>query len=209
MNKTQQAVSIFDKYASEYQNKFMDVSLYKNSFDVFLNLLQINSTLLEVACGPGNITKYLLNTRPDLKILATDLAPNMLALAQQNNPTATFKLLDARAISKLQQPFNAIMCGFVFPYFSKEETIQFIKDAALVLNPNGAIYISTMEDDYSKSGFRKGSQGDEIFMHFHQADYLTEALNQNGFTLIETQRIESVSTDNSKTIDLILIAIKK
>jgi hypothetical protein len=66
-----------------------------------------------------------------------------------------------------------------------------------------------MEDDYSKSGFRKGSQGDEMFMHFHQADYLTKTLNQNGFTLIETQRIESVSTDNSKTIDLILIAIKK
>lgn len=209
MNKTQQAVSIFNKYASEYQNRFMDVSLYKNSFDIFLNLLQINSTLLEVACGPGNITQYLLNTRPDLKILATDLAPNMMTLAKQNNPTANFQLLDGRAILQLQQTFNAIMCGFAFPYFNKEETIQFIKDSVTVLNPKGVLYISTMEDDYSKSGFRKGSQGDEIFMHFHQADYLTEALNQNGFTHIETQRIESVSTDNSKTIDLILIAVKK
>ncbi|MES2838069.1 MAG: class I SAM-dependent methyltransferase [Bacteroidota bacterium] len=209
MNKTQQAVSIFDKYANEYQNKFMDVSLYKNSFDIFLNLLPINSTLLEIACGPGNITKYLLSIRSDLKITGTDLAPNMLALAKQNNPIASFQLLDGRAILQLQKNYNAILCGFAFPYFSKEETIQFIKDAASVLNPNGVLYISTMEDNYNKSGFRKGSQGDEMFMHFHQADYLTEALIQNGFTLIETQRVESVSTDNSKTIDLILIAVKK
>ena len=98
------------------------------------------------------------------------------------------------------------MCGFILPYLSKEEAIQLIKDSALILNKNGVIYISTMEDDYSTSGFKKGSTGDEIYMHYHQADYLTEALIQSGFSMIDTQRKTYPAADNTPVVDLILIA---
>jgi hypothetical protein len=63
-----------------------------------------------------------------------------------------------------------------------------------------------MEDDYSLSGFKKGSTGDEIYMHYHQADYLTEALIQSGFSLIDTQRKTYLAADNATVIDLILVA---
>ena len=47
-----------------------------------------------------------------------------------------------------------------------------------VLPTAGAVLWSAFgqHDDYSLSGFKKGSTGDEIYMHYHQADYLTEAL---------------------------------
>jgi len=152
MNKTQIAVNIFDKCVSLYQDKFMDVSLYHSGFDLFCNSIKKqNAEILELACGRGNITKYLLDKRPDFKILGTDLAPNMLALAKKNNPTAEFQLLDSREILKLNKTYDAIMCGFCLPYLTKEEAIQLMEDAAKILNANGVIYISTMEDDYSKS----------------------------------------------------------
>jgi len=75
----------------------------------------------------------------------------MLALAKKNNPTAEFQLLDSREILKLNKTYDAIMCGFCLPYLTKEEAIQLMEDAAKILNANGVIYISTMEDDYSKS----------------------------------------------------------
>jgi predicted TPR repeat methyltransferase len=83
-----------------------------------------------------------------------------------------------------------------------------IADSANLLNANGLLYISTMEDDYNKSGFEKGSKGDEIFMHYHQADYLTEALQENGLTILHTERKSSVATNGKETMDLILIAQK-
>jgi 23S rRNA G2069 N7-methylase RlmK/C1962 C5-methylase RlmI len=46
------------------------------------------------------------------------------------------------------------MCGFCLPYLSKEEAVKLIRDAAAILNPDGVFYISTMEDDYSKSDFK-------------------------------------------------------
>jgi cyclopropane fatty-acyl-phospholipid synthase-like methyltransferase len=210
MDKTQIAIQIFNKLATEYQRKFMDVSMYGKSFDFFCNTIKKeNPELLEIACGPGNITKYLLNKRPDFKLLGIDLAPNMIELAKLNNPTARFQLMDGRDIHLIQKKYDAIVCGFCLPYFSKEEAIQFIENASQLLNTKGILYISTMEDAYSKSGFKKGSTGEEIFMHYHQADYLTDALTNNKFTVLKLERIEYVNADETKTIDLIIIAEKQ
>ena len=46
-----------------------------------------NPVVLELGCGPGNLSKQLLSLRPDLKITATDLAPDMLEIAQETNPS--------------------------------------------------------------------------------------------------------------------------
>lgn len=208
MDHTKIAVDVFNKLADVYQDRFMDVSMYHESFDVFCNSIKKdNPAILELACGPGNITKYLLEKRSDFKILGTDLAPNMIELAKINNPTASFQLLDFRDIKNLNQTFDALMCGFGLPYLSKEEAIQFIADSTKVLNQNGIIYISTMEDDNNKSRFQKGSSGDEIFMNYHQADYLIHALENNGFNVIDLQRKHYIHNEQDTT-DLILIATK-
>ena len=209
MDKSQKAVEIFNKCANLYEERFMDFDLYNDTFDLFCNSIQKkNAEVLELACGPGNITKYLLQKRSDFQILGTDLAPNMIELAQKNNPSETFQLLDCRDFLKLNRNFDGIMCGFGLPYLSKEEAVQLIQDAATCLNPDGVLYLSTMEDDYSKSGFKKGSTGDEIYMHYHQEDYLTEALNKSGFKIIALQRKEFPEQNGTYTTDLILIAKK-
>lgn len=201
------AYNLFNKHAQAYQDKFMDVSLYQKSLDEFLSFIPTYAHLLELACGPGNMTKYILQKRTDLKILGTDLAPNMLALAKANNPTAQFELMDMKNLSNLSQQFEAVMCAFGFPYLSKQEAIQWVADASKILKTKGVLYISTMEDDNSKSSFKKGSQGDDIFMNFHEASYLKEALQQNHFNLLMLDRIVT-QTDTETVTDLILIAEK-
>ncbi|MCW3102735.1 MAG: SAM-dependent methyltransferase [Bacteroidetes bacterium] len=207
LDKNENAVAIFNKLAKEYQSKFMDVSLYGDTFDRFCNAIKSgNARVLELACGPGNITKYLLSRRPELEILGTDLSENMIALAAANNPAAEFRLMDCRNIGTLDEKYDAVMCGFCLPYLSKEEALQLIRDASKIIRARGIIYISTMEDEYSNSGLRKGSTGDEIFMHYHESDYLIKALEENGFEMLETTRKEYPGPDGSKTTDIVLIA---
>jgi ubiquinone/menaquinone biosynthesis C-methylase UbiE len=202
-------INVFNKYADMYQDKFMDVGLYHDSFDLFCSLIPKNAEVLEIACGPGNISKYLLQKRPDFKIFGIDIASNMIALAKANNPKAEFQLMDARAIGTINRKFNAVMCGFCLPYLSKEETMKLISDASALLHTKGVFYISTMEDDYSKSGIKKTSSGtDETYMYFHQADYLSEALIADGFKIISLVRQDFPTTDETKTIDLVIIAQK-
>lgn len=209
IDKSKQAAEVFNKNALLYENKFMNVELYHHAFDLFCsNIKSGNAHVLDIACGPGNITKYLLHKRPDLIILGIDLSPNMIDLAKKNNPTANFITMDSRAISTLQKKYDAIMCGFCLPYLSKQESIKLIEDAGLLLENNGVLFISTMEDDYAKSKYVKGSTGDELFMHYHQADYLCDALAKNNFEIVDIQHQPYPTEDGSKVIDLLILARK-
>jgi 2-polyprenyl-3-methyl-5-hydroxy-6-metoxy-1,4-benzoquinol methylase len=129
----------------------------------------------------------------------------MIELAKSNNPTAHFQLMDCRAIANLSKKFDAILCGFGLPYLSKEEAIQFIKDAKQKLNKNGILYINTMEDDNTKSGFKAGSTGEEMYMNYHEAVYLTNALEENDFKIIHLDR-KLYTHNQEETTDLIIIA---
>ncbi len=210
MNKNQIAVDVFDKLAKLYQDKYMDVQLYADTFDFFCDTILVeNPAILVIACGPGNITQYLLQKRPDFQLLGIDLAPNMIELAKINNPNADFKVMDCMKIGTIQQRFNAILCGFCLPYLSKQECSKLIKDSSKLLLNNGLFYLSTMEDDYEKSSYRKGSTGDELFMHFYPADYLTKTLTEHQFEILKLQRICYPAADGTTTTDLILIAKKR
>lgn len=206
-NNAEPVKDVFNKNAELYQEKYMDVSLYAETFDLFCGYLPNGSSVLELACGPGNVTRHLLDRRPDLNILATDIAENMIALAKKNCPEAAFKLFDCRNIGELYERFNGIMAGFVFPYLPKEDCVQVIIDAVKVLNPGGVMYISTMEDDYSTSGWRKSSKGDKVYMYNHEEGYLTEALKRNRFTIAGVYRKHYDGWDGKPVTDLILIGV--
>jgi trans-aconitate methyltransferase len=135
MDKYEVTIKTWDLLAQKYQDGFMDLNLYDESYDVFCELLEKKSaSILELGCGPGNITKYLLNKRPHYKIHATDAAPSMIALARKNNPTATFEVIDTRNISELKNKYDAIVCGFCLPYLSETDCIKLIEDSFQLLN---------------------------------------------------------------------------
>lgn len=51
----------------------MDVTLYQDTLVVFAaTVANERAEILELACGPGNVTRYLLDKCPGWKILGTD-----------------------------------------------------------------------------------------------------------------------------------------
>ena len=160
----------------------MDLDLYDDSYDFFLQKIEKeNPQVLEIGCGPGNITRYLLSKRPDVKITGIDVAPNMIQLAKENNPTADFQVMDARYLSLLSGKYDAIICGFCLPYLEKEDAEQLISDCAGLLEPGGVFYLSTIEGPYEKSGFEQGSTGDGSYVYYYEKEFLGNCLAKAGF----------------------------
>src|SRR5690606_25663524 len=109
MDRYKETFETWDKMASLYQDKFMNLDLYNETYDFICNAITKESAnVLEIGCGPGNITKYLLSKRPDFDIFGIDIAPNMIALARINNPEASFAVMDSRHISKLETRYDGI-----------------------------------------------------------------------------------------------------
>ena len=188
----------------------MDVSLYEDSLNKFSNLItKENSKILDLACGPGNITKYLLSQKPGLVIHGIDLAPYMILLAKINNSGASFEVMDCRSITNLNEKFDAVICAFCLPYLSKEETSKLFSDVNSVLNEEGICYLSTLEDDYNKSCYETCSKGDQIFMHYYEGEYLVDELEKKNFEIIEIFRTSSTMTNGREVVDLAIISSKK
>jgi len=210
MDQTQNVINVFDSCAKEYQDKFMDISQYKATIDLFCASIKgERPNILELACGPGNITTYLRETHPKYSILGTDFSSNMLTLARKNVPSVSFVELDCRKISNLSGLFNGIMCGFCLPYLSKEEAIQMIHDSFDLLEKEGIFYISTMQGNYADSKLTKSSSGEhEMFIYYHEKGYLQEALESAGYFVLKT--IELITTGpNGEANDLVIIAKKQ
>lgn len=209
LDKHQETYHTWNKIANAYQGAFMDLELYNDTYDRFCDTIGINNAhILEIGCGPGNITKYLTEQNPNFKILATDIAPNMVSLTQQNCPSVKTMVLNSSDINKLNTPFHGIMIGFCLPYISKEDCAKLIKDCAKLLHKNGILYMSFVEGDYEQSGFQSGRTGDRVFFYYHDLKYIQQQLTNVGFSILDVihkvfNRSETVSETHT-----ILIAHK-
>jgi len=200
----------YNRLAKAYEEKFMDNPLYIDSYDDFCRyVIKKNATIFDIACGPGNISRYLLNKRPDYQVFGIDVAPNMIELAKNNNPSAYFQGMDCRDIHQLNKTFDAAICGFGLPYISKEEAINLIASVSKLISKDGYLYLSTMESETKKSGFTKSSSSEDMaYIYYHSFDYLQKALNENQFSIVDFFRKDYPEHDGTNTIDLFIIAQK-
>lgn len=199
----------FDQLADLYREKYMDLRIYDDGYRIFCDLLQgTNARVLDAACGPGNVTRFLLKHRPNLDVLGIDLAPRMIDLAQATVPNARFLVHDLRRIRELQQSFDGILCAFGLPYLPKDAARHFIADSSELLHPGGALYLSTMLGESTASGIHRHSSGAEFHITYHGESDLLETLGRHGLRVLHQARLSSPPQASKPTTDLIIIALK-
>lgn len=209
MDKERETRATWNKIAKIYEDKFMHLDLYDHTYDCFLKGMPTpNARLLDVGCGPGNITKYLLSKNPEFDILGIDLAPNMIARAKKNNPTANFLIMDGRHIGQLTTNFDGIICGFCLPYLSSEACADLLNNAQQLLNRNGRLYLSFVEGSPASSGF-KGSHMGRVYMYYHQLEDLKKQLLKLHFEDLKTFKVAYPLSESTHETHTILIGSKR
>jgi 2-polyprenyl-3-methyl-5-hydroxy-6-metoxy-1,4-benzoquinol methylase len=216
MNSKKETFQNWNKIADLYESKFMDLDIYNQTYDYFLDLIIVEEPrILEVGCGPGNITKYLLSKSKQSQILAIDVAPRMIELAKKNtdfdnrsDAVVSFEVMDCRKVSEIETKFDAILVGFCLPYLSIEETTTFVGDCSNLLNDNGVFYLSFVEGKHLDSGIQVGSSGVRIFFYFHELRAIENILIQNHFENIIVQKVSYERSSSHTEIHTIVTCRK-
>ena len=219
MNPYEVTFRTWNSIAAAYQEKFMALRLYDDTYDLFCSEIKAPAArILEIGCGPGNITGYLLKKHPEYRITGIDVAPAMIELAKQNNPGAAFIMMDCRELDRLQaiataaaQPvpsrYDALLCGFCLPYLSKEDTEKLLADGSRLLEPGGLLYISAISGDYANSGFETSSDGqNKAFVYYYDEQLLQHLLEKGGFRVLHTIRKPYPGKEGKTDTHLVLIA---
>lgn len=200
----------WNKVAKRYDEKFMEFELYDDTYSKFCKLLsQANASILEIGSGPGNIIRQILKINSDLKILATDVSHNMIALAKKNNPSIETRVLDCRNIKTISDKFDGIICGFIIPYLAKKDLSNLIFDCAAAMNESGILYLSFVAGAYNDSGFISGSSGDRTYFYYHDFAFINATLELNKFIILRRYQKEYKKADGKIELHTILLAKKK
>lgn len=208
MDSHQETFDTWNNIASLYQDKFMDLDLYNDTYDFVCQFLdKPKAKILEIGCGPGNITKYLLSKRPDFDIFGIDIAPNMVRLAKENNPTANFAVMDCRQIDQMDMQYDGLIGGFCLPYLSPMEAKKLVADAYGLLNENGLIYLSFVEGKSAHSAFKKGSGG-RVYFNYHPLDNLKLMLAEFKFKELKTFKVKYKTAETEYDVHTIFTAKK-
>lgn len=205
------SVRRFDEFASEYAEKFRNIDAYRLHIDRFCDSIgSARPAILELACGPGNMTRYVRQRFPESDYLAIDLAPAMIEIAKREVPGVDFRVMDVRNIASFREGYNAILCSFCLPFLSKADAGQLIADCAGLLVRNGVLYLSTMEGDETDAGFEPTSfSGEaEVYFNYHRQEDLDKTLAANGFRVIHFACQEYVEADGSVLVDMIWVCVK-
>lgn len=197
----------YDKIASAYADAFMELPIYDGSYALFCEALQApDARLLELGCGPGNVTRALLRRKPRLRITATDAAPAMLKLARQHCPGVETRQLDCRDLHALEAVFDGVVAGFVLPYLSATDAEKLIADCRARLREGGLLYLSFVPGDPENSGWISGSTGDRTYFYYHEPAVLRALLERQGFEMIHEVEVPFERKGGSMEKHLIFIA---
>ncbi len=201
-------ISTWNQLAEQYQEKFMDLDLYDDTYRFLCDKLPKKQiSILEIGCGPGNISKKLIARFPEAAIDATDVASNMIELAKMNLPQLNCFVLDCREISSLIKKYDAVVCGFCLPYLAMDDVIKLIADTSGLLNSGGLFYLSLIDGNYDDSRMEKSSKGEEsMFVYYYNSNQLQQWLKESNFRIEKEIRKEYLKGDGNHSTHLIFIA---
>jgi cyclopropane fatty-acyl-phospholipid synthase-like methyltransferase len=111
--------------------------------------------ILDVACGKGASTRYLLNYYPASSITAINVSEQQLDTCKENAPHCSFLLMDAAKLDFPDASFNNIIC--VEAAFHFDTRRDFLKEAYRVLVPGGHLVLSDVLFPREKSSDWIGS----------------------------------------------------
>lgn len=209
-DKYEETFETWNKVAQLYQDTFMGLDLYNSTYELFCKEIKNEkASVLEIGCGPGNITKYILDKQPSFILHGIDVAPNMISLAKKNNPSAKFTVMDCRKIIELQETFDAVVAGFCIPYLSENDCEILIHNVSNILNKGGVFYLSFVEGVKHKSGYQTGSSGDRVFFYFHGQKNIVHQLKTNNFEAKHLIHKTYTRSNNASETHTIIIAQKQ
>lgn len=210
MDKYIETFDSWNRMASQYEDQFMELHLYDHSYQLIISSIKTaNAKILEIGCGPGNISKYLLSRLSNLEIHGIDIAPKMVELAKKNNPNAHYEIMDARNINELSAKYDGIICGFCLPYLSQKDSEKLIDDSLNLLHKNGLLYLSFIEGDENKSGYQTGSTNHRCYVYYHDLEKLENYLLNTGFKILKIFKVDYTRSNGETEIHTIITAEKK
>jgi len=171
----------YNKIAKEWSDKNFTSTKMLNKLDKFITYIKTGKKILDVGCGPGRDTKYLMEHGFD--VVGIDFSKDMINEARKRVPNGNFRLMNMMGLDFYDNSFDGVWSLGSFLHIEKKEASAVLKEFWRVLKKCGVLVVivkhgsgEALEDKYGATRF---------FAYYTQEE-LVDLIKMSGFKVLES-----------------------
>lgn len=189
MDKDRQDIikNAYNKAAKAYADKcfyeLYDKPLDKKLYDLFFERVVNKGVVLEIGCGPGEVSNYL--KMKGIDIIGLDISEKMIEIAKQLNPFIDFRIGNVFNLKFNDNSVAGIVAPYLIVNFKLNDVLKAFSEIHRVLIEKGQLLISFhsgKEERVINDFFVKGNT---IPYTYFEPDEIKDKLTETGFEIIE------------------------
>lgn len=137
-------IDTYNKTASAYHNTVKNFNLLPE-LNEFMHLLDPNSKILDLGCGPGHHSK--LFKHKGFEVVGVDLSIEMIKIARREVKGVDFKVMDILNLDFEEMTFDAVWASASLLHVPKENMNSVLQNIHSILKNNGYLYLSLKEGE--------------------------------------------------------------
>jgi len=205
-DKTFIAVKTYDKVAGAYAREFFDDGIDLKHLDKFLLLLPKRAKILDVGCGPGNYTAYMMEKGFDVE--GIDLSQGMLKVAKRLVTKGKFRLMDMRKLKYRSRLFDGLCVAYSLYHIELKQVPKTLKELHRVLKSKGLIILMLQQGRGEGIMSEPLNPKEKMFFKYYQKNEIEQLLKMANFRVIYEAERKSRHGLELKQKKLFIIAIK-
>jgi len=178
----------YNKVASNYHINHLGHYVAQSQLDEFMSLVSSPAEVLDIGCGPGTDTKYLLKK---YNITGIEMANKFSQIASFENPHANILNEDIITYDLPKEKFKGVWSRDALHHIPLEYQENIFKKIAASMVDGGIFYLIVREgvgEVYEKE--RKNYSDMERFYHLYTSEELELFAKKAGFSIIKIEHIQ-------------------
>jgi ubiquinone/menaquinone biosynthesis C-methylase UbiE len=170
------AEKYLDLFRHELETKPYDLEILK----AFAANLGPGARVCDVGCGPcAHVTRLLADQ--GLKLTGVDVSPRCISLAQQEQPSLQFAVMDMANLAFADGKLDGVVTYYALHYERKATMSVVLREFARVLRPGGRILIVVKQGSADGWIIDPMGSGESVYWCEFEPDELKQLLLQSDF----------------------------
>jgi ubiquinone/menaquinone biosynthesis C-methylase UbiE len=196
----------YDKVADFFEERTQEMQI--NDIDRFIEMVKTgkNPKILDIGCGPGRDASTFV--KQDIDVVGVDISEEMLNIARNKVPEATFKKMDMRNLYFNSETFDGVWSAGSLQHIPKSEMDDLLSNIHSILK-DGGIFFSDLREGEGEILEETNDYGEVIqrFMVYWQKDEFIQYLKDAGFEILSAKAVEEEWSDTGEKRDFRKIRI--
>ena len=145
--------STYNKIAKDWMKDHHGDTWWIEGTDKYLSFFTPKASLLDVGCGAGEKSKYLV--KKGFGVTGIDFSDEMIKLAKEQAPAGKFFVKDIKEPLEFGNLFDGVFAQAVLLHIPKNKVVEVLKNITEPLKSDGYFYVAVKE-------IRPGNEDEEI-----------------------------------------------